>query len=1102
MVSKRPGSFRELFETELASMPGPDPDRIDVDGFSEVTGEPYVRTLGDGLFGLAFSGGGIRSATFNLGVLTALERLGVLARVDYLSTVSGGGYIGAWWTRWLERSRREFGDDLTEGKARPRMPPPGPGNPEPTEVRHLRQFSRFLIPRIGLLSSETGTTVVTVLAPLLATMGATLVLFLAVGCAYQQLSGAFREGGETNLAAFTLLCVGVLEWWWRREGKADPEDRRPFVYSLVSVLAAAAAGGALALISNLGTIRSKEWGWLLSNPHVWEFAPTVAWVSGALLWFFLRVAGSRFVVDHGHRTVRGAVDRLSARLLLLAAGWAGLTVVWIAGQIAADAVTKPGVLASILVSVTSGSAFSWVTRSVEKALRDRDEKSPTLQWGPLAAKILAYLTIGVVLVGAFGVSAHLLHLGFGAIAFWASLLSFVGVLWLFDPWGVSLHGAYRARIARAYLGAPQMECHTSSVRSDERATDDAPLSSLSEGQLPIHLICCAAADSASDRLATLGRGARSAVLSRFGLSIGDQFSTLSKIKGPPLTLASGVTASAAALNPVMGPLSLSLGPAVTFLMAALNLRLGLWVRRTPTNDRDVRWHASAPLTVPDWLSAALPGTLFLAEMFGYCRADGSSCVVHLTDGGHFENLGLYELVRRHCRYIVVSDCGCDPDYQFEDLANAIRLVRQDFGAEVRIDVDALRPDENGRAKRSVAVGHIEYPDGEKGTLVLLKPVLCDDEPDDVLQYSRANKRFPQEPTADQFYDQAQWESYRRLGEHVAATSFKFVARERFEARLPWSPEAQADLARIFALAWHEWYPMLPSMSEHFLNLTERCHEIGREIRESAPLWLAQEVYPELSQVIGHSPLPVDQRSKEDWRASLHLVVQVGQLMEDVWLACDLDAHADHPMNIGWMNYFHRWCASPTFRMWWPIVRPIWGTGFRRFAEERFRLGTSRDALDRGRVREVGEGEVAKGALRLFGGDWIPKGDRTVLFEIELAHEEKAWHVAVGALSLTYLQADGLAVARWASDDFRVLLGLWGAGAGRAFLRALVKSIQNRSPEVVRMEVELRQAGSSTSGEADRVREDVREFYIREGFEQRQGRLTRSLVVRPPAGASR
>ena len=102
--------------------------------------------------GLAFSGGGIRSATFNLGVLQALRSLGVFDKIDYLSTVSGGGYIGAWLQAVLARARPRSGADELFAVLPSRLQDP---QPEAPDVRFLRQYSNYLTPKLGLFSGDT-----------------------------------------------------------------------------------------------------------------------------------------------------------------------------------------------------------------------------------------------------------------------------------------------------------------------------------------------------------------------------------------------------------------------------------------------------------------------------------------------------------------------------------------------------------------------------------------------------------------------------------------------------------------------------------------------------------------------------------------------------------------------------------------------------------------------------------------------------------------------------------------------------------------------------------------------------------------------------------
>src|SRR5918912_547241 len=102
---------------------------------------------------LCLSGGGIRSATFCLGVLQGLARLNLLDKFDYLSTVSGGGYIGSWLTAWIHRTEAQ---NVLE---KLRSYPKSKIDPEPKEIIHLRTYSNYLSPKIGILSVDTWTLV-------------------------------------------------------------------------------------------------------------------------------------------------------------------------------------------------------------------------------------------------------------------------------------------------------------------------------------------------------------------------------------------------------------------------------------------------------------------------------------------------------------------------------------------------------------------------------------------------------------------------------------------------------------------------------------------------------------------------------------------------------------------------------------------------------------------------------------------------------------------------------------------------------------------------------------------------------------------------------
>ncbi len=212
-------------------------------------------------------------------------------------------------------------------------------------------------------------------------------------------------------------------------------------------------------------------------------------------------------------------------------------------------------------------------------------------------------------------------------------------------------------------------------------------------------------------------------------------------------------------------------PALTFLMGLLNARLGVWL----PNPGDPG-NAVVSLPAPRDAMAHL-----LRELLG--QTDDYSKFVNLSDGGHFDNLGLYEVVLRRCRRVVVSDAGCDPGHAFGDLGDAIRKIRVDFGIPVEFESEIRIParGKDGETGPGVlcALGTIHYSavDGTDprldGRLLYLKPTLArrpaTTVPYDVQAYARTSEAFPHESTVDQWFSESQFESYRALGDHVVHT---------------------------------------------------------------------------------------------------------------------------------------------------------------------------------------------------------------------------------------------------------------------------------------------------------------------------------------------
>ena len=232
--------------------------------------------------------------------------------------------------------------------------------------------------------------------------------------------------------------------------------------------------------------------------------------------------------------------------------------------------------------------------------------------------------------------------------------------------------------------------------------------------------------------------------------------------GDGIRLGTAISVSGAAASPNAGYHS---SPLVTILMTILNARLGLWLG----NPAHARWRRSGPGFA----------FYFFHELLGLTT--NKSSYVYLSDGGHFENLGAYELVRRRCRYIVVCDAGADHELSFWDLGSLVRKCRQDFGIRIEIDISPLqRKEGSSYTKWHCAVGQIRYDDvdagADPGTLLYIKPSLSGDEPSDVRNYQLGHPKFPHESTSNQFFNESQFESYRELGEHIARAVFGDAVR--------------------------------------------------------------------------------------------------------------------------------------------------------------------------------------------------------------------------------------------------------------------------------------------------------------------------------------
>jgi hypothetical protein len=282
---------------------------------------------------------------------------------------------------------------------------------------------------------------------------------------------------------------------------------------------------------------------------------------------------------------------------------------------------------------------------------------------------------------------------------------------------------------------------------------------------------------------------------------------------------------------------------LSLLLGLANVRLGYWwdsgitAGKCPATKRPNFLELASRI-----VSRILPvQTCLLNEFFARFHGPARQHW-YLSDGGHFENTACYELIRRRVPLIICSDAGQDPNYEFADLANLVRKARTDFGAEIQVvrriadlatddpgvrfpmpkleeivhpnlldvigtpdDFAPLRetdedneeklPDRRARFSGKHAVlARIHYLDNDEfGWLLMVKPSLMGDETADVIQYQRTHGLFPQEPTTDQYFDEAQWESYRKLGEHIGAELFTPPGTNAPAGAGTWSPSQFAPV---------------------------------------------------------------------------------------------------------------------------------------------------------------------------------------------------------------------------------------------------------------------------------------------------------------------
>lgn len=640
---------------------------------------PEAAELQDGrdTVGLALSGGGVRSATFNLGLLQAFQRFQLLKHVDYLSTVSGGGYIGASLTWFMSRLGLPFPFGL-QLKDYCRA-----GN-----VLHwLRVHGNYLTPGGGL-------TLWNLIAATLAGIVINLLILVPVFLLALYLL-ASPVGWCGGLGFDCLRYLGALFL---------------ATFLLFGVVSALISGLPLVRGYRAQREQSELSGKLLMLGLILIVAGSIPQVSGFL-----------------HHNLLPWLDQ-TVRPAISLAGLAALVGAWRSRKGGNETQGMRSAFLSIGLGLLIYGLALWGYRAIAGC-----NDVPT--W--------LYWSLGLSL--ALAVFANVNH--------------------------VSMHRYYRDRLMETYM-PHNLASLGLGPDVGVSAADSCDLSGIGQTVAPYHLINANANMVGSRNPKLRGRGGDNFILSPlFCGAASTGYRRTADYAGGRMNLATAFAISGAAVDP--NTYATRSRP-LTFLMTLFNVRLGYWARNPKRPPG-----ALGKLFRPSWY------WYLFTEMLGNGMNENHR-YIHLSDGGHFENLGLYELIQRRCRYIVIADAGADPNWGFEDLARVIRLARVDFGAAIDLDISPLMPQgDDRRSPQPFVRGTVRYNDGSQGELIYVTTLVVDGMPEDIYGYRRAHPEFPDEPTADQFFDEAQFEAYRELGYRIGSLvcgKAPCESRQAFEMR--------------------------------------------------------------------------------------------------------------------------------------------------------------------------------------------------------------------------------------------------------------------------------------------------------------------------------
>lgn len=699
---------------------------------------------------VCLSGGGVRSATVALGAIQALRKTVVSA--DYLISVSGGGYTSGALLQAITGGGSSPDDDIDRDPERALAP----GS---VSEDHIRRHSSYIASSVGQMMLALLLLARGLLASLFVLFSGAVVIGVVVGIFYHQVP-------ITNLHELKVPETG---------------SKVPFPTISNQALIALAVVGGLALLLWMYSVVIASWSQWQSQ---WVQTP-------------LRLAM--------------AAAGVSAVVALFVIGFPVLSwfSCWIYTRLGAGPAINVGVPVIGIGLSYFGALTSTLWKSKAKIVAAADGtkkvKNAPKELIQLLYVILLLSLLGAVWLLIFGVSAST-HSDANAVV----TAAVIAAGWLFigglvDETALSLHPFYRRRLACAFavrtrggVAEPYDPAEPTSLPEYGRVDPMGPSEGLPE------FVFAASANLSDDERTAPGLRAVSYTMGADyigGPDVGWMRTQDAIDACPPqlkkdLTVQAAVAISGAAFASAMGRASTW----YETLLAVTGARLGSWLPHP-----DYLLLRKQAIADGDWTLPGLPHvrrfSYLLREVFGvhpYFQR-----LLHVTDGGHYENLGLVEALRRRCELIYVFDSSGDTPPSAATLAEAIRLARDELGVDIVMhDPWALEPGSgmqldpttelaalNARlSATAVVIGTIKYPaesglpeNCRLGLLVFAKSLLWGRLPYDVLSYAIKNPQFPHDTTADQWFTEGQFSQYKALGRElarsVAALDLDLIARE-------------------------------------------------------------------------------------------------------------------------------------------------------------------------------------------------------------------------------------------------------------------------------------------------------------------------------------